>query len=172
MKKANLNDTWRRFQQGDPEAFAEIYEQLKRPVYTICWRILQSREEAEDAAHDVFLRVYGAADKGDIHNVRGWVFQIAHNLAIDMLRRRAKNQPDILAEAEQSTAEPLELRMDLEAAMAKLTPEDLTILTLKINAGLSFAEIAQVVDLSLPAVYRRYRKALDILKTELNGGNL
>ncbi len=172
MPQRNLNEAYWRFRQGNQDAFEEIYEHLKRPVYTICWRILQSPEEAEDITHDVFLKVYTSRDSGEISNVRAWIFQIAHNMAVDLYRRKAKAEPDIFAPDGQSVTEPIDLRMDLDAAISKLTPEEKGILTLKINARMSYAEIAQVFGISLPSVWRKYRRIIRFLQQELNGGSL
>ena len=65
---------------------------------------------------------------------------------------------------------PLHIRMDMEAALRKLPREEREILTLHLNADLGFREISNIVDLSLPATYRKYRKALKSVQTELNGG--
>ncbi len=157
-------------QQGDQEAFGQLYEQLSRPVFTICWRILQSKEAAEDVTHDVFVKLYTAAPETKVRNVRAWVFQIAHNMAVDALRRNAR--PPEAVEIAPDVYENIHRRMDLEAAFGGLEPQERAVVTLHLNAGLTFEEVGRIVGLSLPAVYRRYKKALDKLKKSLNGGML
>ena len=61
-------------------------------------------------------------------------------------------------------------RMDIETALRRLSPDEREILVLHLNAGLSFKEVSGIVNLSLPAAYRKYRKALKHIQEELNGG--
>ncbi len=149
-----------------------VYQELKQPVYTICLRIIGRRELAEDICHDVFLKLFQCPIPSDLRSVRAWVFQIARNLSIDALRS-AENQP--MADA--GTADAADtpdwiLRMDLEAAIASLPPIQREILTLHLNAGFGFAQIARLTGLSLPSVYRRYRSAIKSLQDTLKGDYL
>lgn len=170
MNETDLREYFNRIRDGDQEAFERIYQELEKPVYTICLRILRSREAAEDVTHDVFLRLYTAPPDDSVRNIRAWIFQSARNLSIDGLRKSAR--------AGQQEEEPhaaddfsrIHVRMDLEAALGKLPAEEREVLTLHLNADLNFREIAGIVGLSLPAVYRKYRKALKRIQTELNGG--
>ncbi len=169
--KDNIQDSFHRFCAGDREAFGEIYQQLKKPVYTICWRILQSREAAEDVTHDVFVKLYLAPPDQSVKNLRAWIFQVAHNLAIDCLRKQQRPLPREETEAPDGF-DRVDTRLDLERAMGKLSREEREILTLRLNGGLSFEAVAGILEISLPAAYRRYRKALKKLQELLNGGNL
>lgn len=171
MAASDLKIQFQRLRSGDPDAFALIYHDLKQPVYTICWRIVQSRETAEDLTQDVFLKLYQSPPDASVKNERAWIFQIARNASIDFLRK----QHDVPLEeyslpGSSKELDNLETAMDLEAAMASLSESDREILTLHLNADLTFREIGQIMGLSLPAVYRQYQKALKILKDRLNGG--
>jgi len=170
MTELNLRELFARVRDGDREAFVCVYQELKQPVYTICCRITQSKEAAEDITHDVFVKLFSAPPDDSVRNIRAWIFQSARNLSIDALRKQAR-----MGEQEGEAGAPdaydrIHLRMDIETALGRLPPEEREILTLHLNAGLKFKEIAGIVSLSLPAVYRKYRKALKRLQTELNGG--
>lgn len=170
MAEIDLRELFARMQNGDRESFAEIYQALKQPVYTICWRITQSKESAEDITHDVFVKLYSSPPDASVKNVRAWVFQVARNLAIDVLRKKSR-----MAEQEEQTIiedeySHIHLRMDLETALRKLSCGEREILALHLNADLSFKEISDIVGLSLPATYRKYRKALKHLQEDLDGG--
>ena len=171
MEAADLKVLFQQLREGDQEAFVNIYHTLKQPVYTICWRIVQVHETAEDLTQDIFLKIYSAPPNASVKNERAWVFQMAHNASIDALRKhrelpldgpeRSSNQHELNA---------LEQKLDLEAAMSMLSDQHRQVLTLHLNAELSFQEIGQVMGLSLSAVYRIYRKALKLLQQLLNGG--
>ena len=172
MAEMNLQVEINQIQKGDRDAFARVYQQLKQPVYTICYRITQSKETAEDIAHDVFVKLFASPPDSSVKNIRAWIFQMARNLAIDALRRKshiAEQDEKRIIEDEYSH---IHLRMDLETALGKLPCDEREILTLHLNADLSFKDISGIIGLSLPATYRKYRKALKHMQEELNGGIL
>ena len=63
----------------------------------------------------------------------------------------------------------IHLKMDLESAMSKLPCDEREIVTLHLNAELTFIEIGKIVGLSLPSTYRKYQKALKTLQKLLGG---
>lgn len=166
----NLRELFDRIRSGDREAFACVYRELKQPVYTICYRITGSKETAEDITHDVFVKLFRSPPDASVKNLRAWIFQIARNLSIDVLRKQSQMVEQSEPICTEDPYPPIHLRMDLETALGKLSFEEREILTLHLNADLSFKEIASIVGLSLPATYRKYRKALKHLQDELNGG--
>ena len=98
---------------------------------------------------------------------------MARNLAIDALRKEHPASP--LPEEDDSPRAPddittLHQRLDLEQAFSRLDPLSRQIVTLHVDADLTFAQIADITALSLPRVYRIYKKAISTLKTCLNGG--
>ncbi|MBR6616794.1 MAG: RNA polymerase sigma factor [Oscillospiraceae bacterium] len=171
MQKTDLTEHFSKLRNGDKSAFTEIYHELKRPVYTIALRIVQSKETAEDITQEIFMRLYASPPDASVRNPRAWCFQITRNLAIDLL----KKQHEVQSPDTQDTFAPIsdiELRMDLERAISHLPCEEREILTLHLNGGLHFKEISKIVGLTLPSVYRRYQKALKSLRILMNGGSL
>jgi RNA polymerase sigma-70 factor (ECF subfamily) len=78
---------------GDVEAFAGLYERFRRPVWGLCWRLLGSREAADDAASEVFLKAQQAIMSYDAtHPFPAWLMSIARNYCVDQLRRRGVEQ--------------------------------------------------------------------------------
>ena len=173
MDSTDLKVLFQQLREGDQEAFVSIYHELKQPVYTICWRIVQIRETAEDLTQDVFLKLYASPPSASVKNERAWVFQMAHNASIDALRKRqeipwsGRECPSY-----QQELNTLERNLDLEAAMSMLPDAYRQVLTLHLNAEFSFQQIGQMMGLSLSAVYRIYRKAIKLLQQLLNGGNV
>lgn len=170
MADAELGTLFQELRDGDQNAFAQLYETLKKPVFTICWRIVQSKEMAEDLTHDVFIKLYTSPPDSSVRNGRAYVFQMARNLSIDTLRKRRDVQMEDEILPVDSGMEQLDKKLDLERAMASLSEDEREILTLHLNADLTFKQIGSVVGLSLPAVYRKYRKAIAALRDLLNGG--
>jgi RNA polymerase sigma-70 factor (ECF subfamily) len=170
VAEMNLRELFARMQNGDREAFACIYQELKQPVYTICYRITQSKETAEDITHDVFVKLFRSPPGASVKNMRAWIFQMARNLSIDTLRKNARIAEKDGQCSTDDAYDHIHLRMDLEAALRKLPWDEREILTLHLNADLNFKEISNIVGLSLPATYRKYRKSLKTVQKELNGG--
>ncbi len=171
MHTKDLTEHFSKLRNGNKQAFTEIYHELKRPVYTIALRIVQSRETAEDITQEVFMRLYAAPPGDCVRNPRAWCFQIARNLAIDSLRKKQDAQ-EVQPEDACTPMADIEQRMDLEKAIALLSCEEREILSLHLSGGLHFREIAPIVGLAMPSVYRRYQKALRNLRTLMNGGSL
>ena len=68
---------------------SELFELLRDPIYRYVCRLIRKRAEAEDLTQETFLRLYDSLQKGHaMGNVRPWLYRVAHNLAIDWLRRR------------------------------------------------------------------------------------
>src|SRR5690242_8846500 len=81
---------------GDARAFAALYERHHQALYRYCLSIVRSPEDAQDALQSTFERAFAAlqAQSRDVA-VRPWLFRIAHNEAISLLRRRAPGAPSI-----------------------------------------------------------------------------
>jgi RNA polymerase sigma-70 factor (ECF subfamily) len=170
MDATDLKTLFRQLREGDEAAFVSIYNALKQPVYTICWRIVQVRETAEDLTQDVFLKLYVSPPAETVKNERAWVFRMAHNASIDALRKSREVQWDGLETGSPEAFASVEQALDLEDAMSRLPDDYRQVLTLHLNAELSFQQIGKLMGLSLSAVYRIYRKAVKLLQQLLNGG--
>ena len=90
----------RRVAQGDQEAFAEFYDRLKRPIFSLALQMLGYPEEAEEVLQDVFLEVWRKAADYDPERSRpfSWVIIKTRSRALDRLRWRAR-RPDHLVAA-------------------------------------------------------------------------
>lgn len=172
MDKTMLKNDFEKLKNHDKEAFIRIYNELKIPVYTIAYRIVGSKEVAEDITQEVFLRLFSAPPESNVKNPRAWIFAITRNLSIDHLRKPENlNIDDITATLEHNEND-IVTKLDVETALQNLSTTEREIITLHLNAGLSFKEIASITKLSLPATFRKYKKALSKLKVVLSGGAL
>ena len=171
MYDAELNVCLEGLRRGDLAAFERLYNEMITPVYTILLRITADRLLAEDLLQEFFVRLYQMPPAA-VKKPRAYLLQSARNLAVDGLRKREEHAPE---EAVHTAEHPLERhmeRMDLEAAMDRLDLMERQVVTLHLNGGLKFREVAQVVGLPLGTVYSRYRKAIEKLRFLLDGGLL
>lgn len=158
--------------QGDLAAFEQIYTQLSAPLFTVILRITQDRALSEDILQEVFLKLYQSPPGPDVKNPRAYLFQTARNLALDVLRRPGEAALDELSDLPQPGMEDPAQRLDLEQAFAALSLEERQLVSLHLNGGLKFRELAQLTGAPLGTVLWRYRKAIEKLRRLLNGGSL
>jgi RNA polymerase sigma-70 factor (ECF subfamily) len=165
---------------GSQEAYRELLRRYQRPVFSIIVRMVKDHALAEDLAQDTFVKAFRALGSYDPdRKFSSWLFTIAHNTAIDHLRRRAPlmvpletsdpgpDLSDSLPSAESESPEALLLRKDLarglEQALRRLRPEYAEVLVFRFQEGLSYEEISEVTGLPLGTVKThlyRARKAL------------
>jgi RNA polymerase sigma-70 factor, ECF subfamily len=147
--------------RGEPWALEQFYHTHQPQVYALCYRLLGRAEDAEDAVQATFVRAFRSLPRfrGD-SAPRTWLFRIATNEALGLLRRR-KTTPEWVEEchsAPDGTGLMLE-RLAVRAALARLSPDHRAILILRLWEGLSYNEIAEVLGITLPAVKMRLSRA-------------
>ena len=168
MTDEQLKQQLKTLESGDKTAFAAIYSELKTPVFTVLVRLTGDRTLSEDLLQEVFLRLYRQPPKAE--KPRAYVFRMARNLAIDALRQKRLTEA---IEEQQLYGEPdFGLKLDLERALAALTVEERQMVALHLSAGLTFREVAAIVERPLGTVLWRYRKAIEKLRILLDGGSL
>jgi RNA polymerase sigma factor (sigma-70 family) len=146
--------------RGDAEAFGTIYERHHQPLYRYCRSILGDDDDARDALHNTMAKAWEALrrDQPDVP-LRAWLFRIAHNEALSLLRgRRAHGDLDETHAMSPSTLEEtfaLRQRLaELGADLAALPERQRSALVLRELCGLGHNEIAAVLAIS-PATARQ-----------------
>ena len=84
----------------DPAALAAVYDGYGRAVFALALRILGDPAGAEDVVHDVFLKLWGQPEQYRVErgSLRAWLLSVAHNRAIDLLRRRRAATTQLVTE--------------------------------------------------------------------------
>lgn len=167
-------------------AFEEIVRAHEKVVYHMALQTLGNREDAEDAAQDVFLKAYTSLKsfRGD-SKISVWLYRITNNVCIDMLRRRKDavslsgddGEEGGEVELPDDSCDPADLaqRRDLQerlaAALQHLPQDQREAFLMRAVAELSYDEIAQTLGLDLGTVksriFRARKKLCEIL--EKNG---
>jgi RNA polymerase sigma-70 factor (ECF subfamily) len=153
-------------------AATRLFEQYGDRIYRYCLVRLRSREEAEDAVQNTFLRVFRALRKGQTpRRHEAWLFKIARNVCLtlsDRNRRRTSMEiardPDDLA-ADETSADAL---VGLPAALAELPANLRTAIVLRELRGLSYTEIAEAMGTTVSAVETLIVRARRRLAAELD----
>ena len=160
------------------EKVSEVFELLKDSVFRYLVRVLDDPSEAEDVMQETFIRLYRALHKGHvIEDVRPWIFRVAHNLVLYRFRKKSpvelldpagwdllKEQRDPSASAEQRVLEK-EQQARFEVALARLSPQEKCCLELRAE-GLSYREIAQVLEMKAPTLVSFLGRVIKKLKSE------
>jgi len=157
-----------RAKAGDPAAFEELIDCYQRKVLSTAWRMLANREDAQDAAQEVFLRVHkylhGFHSDQDF---AAWLYRIIVNVCRDHMRKRASYHQvsSFESEREAGTLEALASNEDVEAnairsqqrtmigeALDTLSTKERAALVLRDLEGLSTEEVARVLGSSQTTV--------------------
>ncbi|HSC26326.1 MAG TPA: RNA polymerase sigma factor [Vicinamibacterales bacterium] len=169
---------------GSESAFEQIVRRYQRPIISLVARIVGDRTLAEDLAQETFVKAFRSLAGFDTtRRLSSWLFRIAHNTALDALRRSrpagvvtsTTHQADGLPRPEPAVppeADPVErqaLARALDAAMNQLRPEQRSAIVLRYDEGLSFDEIGHVLGIpeaTARSHVHRARKRLSQLLTE------
>jgi RNA polymerase sigma factor (sigma-70 family) len=160
MSSATTDDLAREASRGDERALEKIYHDYHQPLYRFCLAIVGNPQDAQDALQNTMVKMLRALP-GEERSIalKPWLYRIAHNESIDLLRKR---RPDIALEASEpqlgeELAVQVETRQRLRQLIADLSalPErQRETLLMREAAGLSFEEIGDALETS-PAVARQ-----------------
>jgi RNA polymerase sigma-70 factor (ECF subfamily) len=142
---------------GSQSAFERIVRRYERPVIRLIFRMTGDRALAEELAQDTFVKAYRHLSAFDTtRRFSSWLFRIAHNTALDALRRTRPSTVPLGESGSRSAFEPAAsaapdpvereaLGKAIGAAMARLRPEFRAAVVLRYEDGLSFDEIGHVL---------------------------
>jgi RNA polymerase sigma-70 factor (ECF subfamily) len=148
-------------------------------VFAMAYRLTGDRQEAEDLAQDVFVRVYRNLDKYSPGTFDGWLYRITKNLFLDRIRRRRRIRmvplpdEDWHATLGDDAPDPSELVDDgmlaghLEQAIAKLPPTFRTAVVLCDVQGMTYDEIAEATGWPMGTVRSRIHRGRRLLRAAL-----
>lgn len=168
-------DLIERSQAGDEEAFASLFHEYKNLVYKTAVLMLGNAEEAEDALQEVFIRVYESLSTYDPSKgaFTTWLHQITVNYCLNRLRRRRVQLPlDTVSSiirtwARAPFARRWTEREAIQEALDQLSDKLRATVVLRYYWDLSYAEIAEIMDIPLGTVKSRLYQAHRRLREEL-----
>jgi RNA polymerase sigma-70 factor (ECF subfamily) len=167
-----------RCQRGELEAFETLVGLYRDRVYAHAFAMLRNEQDATDLSQEAFVKAWRAI-RGFKNNSSfyTWIYRITTNLAIDFVRKRDRRptvpleeavDPDAdvdveVAPSSQTSptdeAQRTELRQQIEAALAELSPDHRAVIQLREFEGLEYVEIAKAVGCSLGTVMSRLHYA-------------
>ncbi len=160
--------------QGDRQAFGELVDRYRIGVIGVIYRLAADQQEAEEVAQEAFLRAWQRLRtyKPEF-SFRNWIFSIATHIALDRIRAE-KETVDIeqveIRSAEampESQAEASQLAHRVQQAVQNLPPACRAVLVLREYEGLSYQEIASVLEIPVGTVMSRLNYARSLLRKDL-----
>ncbi len=189
LEELDDRELMQRYAEGDERAFTILFERHRRPLYNFILRRCGRRDVADELLQDVFLRIIkSSASYKPTAKFTTWAYTIARNACIDAARSRSRAQLHSLqrtVDGEDSGQTHQDRLVDdnarsagvdsdrhhfrdrLQQALDKLPDKQREVFVLREISGLTFREVAEVVDAAVPTVKSRMRYALETLRGEL-----
>jgi RNA polymerase sigma-70 factor (ECF subfamily) len=161
---------------GDAAAFTVLVKRYQRPIYNAAYRVLGRDEDAGDVAQTVFLKVAEhMRDYDPSHRFFSWIYRIAMNESLNLLRRNGRDQPmDEDAEYEgpeslgpEHQAAEAESARHIQKALLGMKPADRAVIALRHFSDCSYEEIAQILEIDVKTVKSRLFEARTRMRTLL-----
>ena len=162
--------------QGDMEAFEEIYKDLSGFIYAVSYRVVHNYGDAQEITQDVFIKVYDNLAKFKIgSSFVSWVYRIAINTAINYYNKKKKRNKReggdfelaILTYGRNAEADKNMENQDSQVKVAcllnKLNPDQRLCMILREIEGLSYEEIAKVLEIKINTVRTRLKRGRGLL---------
>jgi RNA polymerase sigma-70 factor (ECF subfamily) len=155
-----------RLARGDEAAFAELYDACADRLHGFLAARLGSRDAASDILQNAFLRAVKSRRRfRGVENPVAYLFQIARNEALRLHAKQPRTDTTLPSDETLTAASPhFDDAEVVNAALAQLTADDRELVELKILAGFTFREIAEIVGRPQATVATQYRRALESIR--------
>lgn len=160
--------------RGDRAVQRQLYERYADQVYAVILKMTSNRDEAFDLSQDVFLRVYQRVRGFRGESALGtWIHRVAINTVLSHLRsvrreRAATNEIREKSSPYADTPNP-DLNLDLDAVLGDLPEDTRAIVLLRYQQDLCYAEIAEILEISMGTVASRLNRARGQLRERMAG---
>lgn len=162
--------------QGSKEAFSELYKNTKASVYGFALSICQNVQDAEDVLQEVYVHVYeSAAGYTSCGKPMAWLLTITRNLCMSKIREKQRmvlmppeDWQEQFAGQEAVTNED---RLLIQHLLTMLSDQERQIVVLHALTGLKHREIAALLDVPLPTILSKYKRAIGKLQKSIKEEN-
>ena len=168
-------DIIRRAQAGDEQAFASIYHAHAGRVFALCLRMSGDRTRATDLAQDVFVRLWERLPQFRFESALGtWLHRLTVNVVLEAMRSELRRTARVSAKNEEvldaaaAALVPLDVRLDLERAIPRLSAGPRQVFVLHVVEGIPTDEIAALTGLSPSTVRVHLHRARRQLLAEMS----
>lgn len=165
-------------QEGNEKAFREIYDKYHKQLYGLAVNYLKSKELAEDAVHDVFIKLWNHRKKmKEKGSLKGFLFTSMKNHVLNMIRNRKREieKNKKYGKLKPSKKDSITAKLTLknykkifQDGLKELPKGKKEIFNMKMQKGISNKKIAQKLDISVNTVKSQYYKASKFIKGYLS----
>jgi RNA polymerase sigma-70 factor (ECF subfamily) len=177
MSKTDDTTLIERCRSGDRKAFEALLLEYEKPVFNAAYRMLNSRDDAQDVTQTVFLKVFENFDKYDpSRRFFSWIYRITLNESINWLGKTNRLTPLETETADEGKGPDEQFDSDqasrsVQAALMTIKSDYRSVVVLKHFLGCSYTEISQVLDIPEKKVKSRLYSARQQLKDALADTN-
>jgi RNA polymerase sigma-70 factor (ECF subfamily) len=167
---------------GQEGGFEELVRRYQRPISAYVYRMVQDYESALDLTQEIFIKIYGSLSRyRPEFKFSTWIYKIAHNAAIDHLRRNSGRERSLTAGTEndnydlpleceglspEQQSEREERRVEIESVVRSLPTAYRELIVLRHSQDLTYEEIVEVTALPLGTVKNRLFRARDMMRQQ------
>lgn len=167
---------------GAEGSFEELVRRYQRPISSYVYRMVGDYESALDLTQEIFIKVYGSLSRYRAEfKFSTWIYKIAHNCAVDHLRRNAGRERSLLAGLEgdsyelpiesgspspEQESERRERRLEIEFVVRSLPAAYRELIALRHSQDLTYEEIVEVTGLPLGTVKNRLFRAREMMRQQ------
>lgn len=160
-----------KIRNGDNRAGNEFVKKYYPLIYQYCFLHIHDRDCAEDMTQETFVRFFEAVmNRTDIAKVKSYLYRVAGNTVKNYYRKKKELLLEKLPDTVENNAADIEVRLDIERAVARLPDEIREITILFFFQGLKQKDISDLLCIKLSLVKYRVSKAKELLSEELEVG--
>ena len=169
MEEIRNKELIKKIAQGEEEAFAVLYKEIRKDIFAFALSILNNYHDAEDVMQEVFVKIkLQAGTCENFENINGWLIRVTKNTAVDLMRKKkayvideelAKSGAHTGIHAKEES-EVAEYSIFISELFSELKDEERQIVALHLISDLTHKTIAETLGLPLTTVKWRYRKAI------------
>lgn len=164
---------------GDHDAFNQIMRNHEDRVFSVCLRIMGSRDQALDATQETFLTTFRKADQFKGNSALGtWIYRIAVNTCYDQLRKQKRRKTDPIPDhmdpadfSAQDAVDSAAVRPEIQQALAAIPEDFRAAVILSDIEGLGLPDVAEVLGVPVGTVKSRVFRGRRLLAAELGNQN-
>jgi RNA polymerase sigma-70 factor (ECF subfamily) len=166
IKRPTVNPLVTALANGQAQAYAALFDRLGGSLLRVASVMLRSAADAEDVVQDVFVEIVRHRDRMLlIEDLDAYVFAMLRNAVVRRLTRQRAEQQHLKKWVPMTNEKPDALLTDdIELAMQSLPQEQREVISLKMDGGLTFAQIAEILQVSSNTAASRYRYAIGKLR--------
>jgi len=163
-------------QKGDSSYYVEVVQKYQQAIYRYCLRLLGNQQDAEDAAQDIFIKAFESIMQyKNTVSFSSWLYKIAYRHCLNLLRKRKYQlrlllrlfTPEVTAESPEQTMDNRLFSPQLMYALTALSPEDRSMLILRIFEERTFEELGEIMGCKPEAAKKRVSRMKEKIRKKM-----